>query len=591
VALPVAFEESHSGPGIEDVRRSASRWRWALAIAVGILVCVIWATWFEITKHEERQAMASAARRQANLAVSVGQYLTRAFGNADAVGQYLASIHPSSAPDFSRQLEARARANSLFTEMIVCFSDGTLLATGGWANAPDRAGWCSQWLREAPPDARTYPGEPVHGSRSTVVPLLTRTPAGADRPAALIALLVGVRSLLGLMEEYSIPDETVILVAGSDGRPRARWHSAAGTSDQRAPEIAVLPVVLAARTLGQLQQVGGRPILASARRMPAYPMTVLITTSLADTLAEPHERSVFYGTAAAIATVLVVVFALLLLRLQNQALRSAESLGRARLRLQALNDDLEEQVRVRTAELERAYRDLEAFSYTVAHDVRAPIAAIQGFADALAPAVHASGDPRASHYLRRIAANATQMNQFAGSLLELGKLSRPAMERRPIDLSALAHEVLEGLRERDGRARAVESKVQEGLFVQGDCVLVRQVLENLLGNAWKFSAARAPALIGVTGERDDQGWITIAIRDNGEGFDQAAAVGLFTPFRRMHAPDAFPGTGVGLAMVDRILRLHGGRTWIESSPASGTTVYFCMRAATGDLPAAETGGQ
>jgi signal transduction histidine kinase len=578
VAVPVAFEESQSGPELEVVRRTSSRWRGALAVAVLLMITVIWGTWFEITKHEEEQALAAAARRQASLAVAVSQYLTRAFGNADAVAQYLAGVRPAASPEFARELEARARANSLFIEMTVCFADGSMLTSGGAANAPDRAGWCDAWRREAPPDARTYPAQPVRASGNTLVPLLTRVAAAGERPAAVIALLVGVRSLLGLLEEYSISDETIVLVAGADGRLRARWHSATDTSDQQAPEIAVLPAVLARATPGQPHLVGGKAFLASARRMPAYPLTVMVATSVVDTLAEPRQRSAIYAFASGIATLLVVVFALLLLRLQNQALRSSESLGRARLRLQSLNDELEEQVRVRTAELEAAYHDLEAFSYTVAHDVRAPIAAIQGFADALAPALAAGGDPKSLHYLGRIRANATQMNQFAGSLLELGKLSRPPMVMMPIDLSALAREVLVGLRERDLGARVVESTVQDGLSARGDAVLLRQVLENLLGNAWKFSAARTPAVISVTGECDAQGWATIAVRDNGEGFDQASAVGLFKPFRRMHAPDAFPGTGVGLAMVERILRLHGGRAWIESSPEQGTTVFFTIRA-------------
>lgn len=575
--MRVSFDESRAGADIEVVRRSAARWRAVLAVTVLVMIGLTWGTWVEITAHERQRAMAAAARRQGNLSVAVTQYVRRALDNADAVAQYLADRRPSRRPEFFRELEGRARANGLVKEVTVCFNDGAPLSSGVSAMAPDRARWCSQWLQEAPAAARTYPARPVRASGDTFVPILTRAAGGEDGATALIAMLVDVRSLLGLMQEYSIPDETVVLVAGADGVPRARWHSAGGMSDQHAPEITVLPSVLATGTLGQLHRVDGRLVLASARRMQTYPLTVLIATSVADTLAEPHSRSVLYGLAAGVATVLMIVSALLLLLLQNQAVRSAEALGRARLRLQSLNNELEELVRARTAELEGAYRDLEAFSYTVAHDVRAPLGAIQGFAEALAPAVEASADAKASHYLRRIMANAAQMNQLTVALLELGKLSRPGMVMMPIDLSAQAREVLQGLREQGGSTRAVETKVQEGLLVRGDAVLMRQVLENVLGNAWKFSAARAPAVIGVTGERDEEGWITIAVRDNGEGFDQASAMGLFQPFRRMHAPGAFPGTGVGLAAVERIVRLHGGRTWIESSPEGGTTVFLRLR--------------
>ena len=522
--------------------------------------------------------MGAAARRQGNLAIAVGQYLTRALGNADAVAQYLSGVHSSPGTDLAQQLAGRARANSLFTEMSICFDDGALLSTAAMGG-PDRAQWCRTWLVEAPSGAKSFPARPVRLADNTLVPLLTRAPAAAGRPAGVIALLMDVRSLLGLMQEYSIPDETVVLVAGTDGAARARWHSARRMSDQRAPETALLPAILGRATLGQMHRLGDRQVLASARKVEPYNLVVLIVTSLPDTLAEPRQRSVYYGMAATIATVLILAFALLLLRLQNQALRTSQSLGRARQRLQALNNELEEQVRARPGELEAAYRDLEAFSYTVAHDVRAPIAAIQGFADALAPTLEGNGDARASHYLRRIIANARQMHELTESLLALGKLSRPLPATTPIDLSAMAREVLAGLVEREGTPRAVETSVQEGLVVEGDAVLVRQVLENLLGNAWKFSAARSPARIRVSGERDQDGWITIAVGDNGEGFDTASAVGLFQPFRRMHGADAFPGTGVGLATVERILRLHGGRVWIESSPEHGTTVFFTMRGA------------
>jgi len=552
-----------------------------LALTVLLIIALIGATWVEITTHERQQATEAAARRQGNLSISVTQYLARALGNADAVAQYLSGVHASASPYLEEQLFMRARANTLFSEMWICMDDDSLLSTGVARDFSERARQCAAWRNEAPAGARSYAGLPVRAGTSIFVPLLTRVPASADRPAGVIALLVEVRNLLGLLQEYSMPDETVVLVAGADGVARARWHSTLGMADQRAPEAMLLPAVLGTGTPGQMHTVEGRPVLATARSMDAYLLTVLITTKLADTLAEPHARSFYYGVAGAAATVLIIMFALLLLALQNRSVVTAESLGRARQRLQALNDELEEQVRERTGELEAAYRDLEAFSYTVAHDVRAPIAAIQGFAEALAPAVEATGLPKASHYLRRIVANATQMNELTDSLLTLGKLSRPPVEAVRIDLTAMAHDVLVGLRERGGASGAAETCVQNGLFVLGDPVLVRQVLENLLGNAWKFSAARNPPVIhvgGTRGQGDEAGWITIAIRDNGEGFDQASAVGLFKPFRRMHAPGAFPGTGVGLAAVERILRHHGGRVWIESSPQQGTTVFFRMRA-------------
>lgn len=572
--VPLQFEESRHAPDVEAVRRSTDRWRWLLAFTVMVMTALIWGVWAETTTHENHQALSAAARRQGNLSVAVGHYLTRALGNADAVAQYLSGVHSSPGSNFPAQLRERGRVNTLLAEALACGEDGSSLSSRSAGDASAFARWCPHWLQEAPARARTFPARPVKSGDLTLVPLLTRVAGTADRPAGVIALLVDVRDLLGLLQDYSIPDETVVLVAGPDDQPRARWHNVDRMKEQRAPEVAVLPEVLAAGTLGQPVTVEGRQILASARRVQAFPLTVFVGTSVADTLAGPRARSFYYAIACTVATLVIATFAWLLLRLQNQASQTAESLGRARERLQVLNNALEGKVRARTGELEAALRDLEAFSYSVAHDVRAPIAAIQGFASALEPAVAAAGDARSSHYLRRIVANATQMSELTESLLELGKLSRAPVATTRVDVSTMAHEVLAGLREQSPK-RAVETRVQDGLTVRGDRVLLRQVLENLLGNAWKFSAARSPAVITVTGQEED-GWKTIVIRDNGEGFDSSQASEVFKPFRRMHAAGAFPGTGIGLAMVERILRLHGGRTWIQSSPEKGTSVFIAL---------------
>jgi signal transduction histidine kinase len=577
--MGVAFEETIPQAGIADVQLSAARWRGLLALTVLLMSAVLWGTWFEITTHERREALQAAARRQGNLMIALGHYLTRALSNADAVAQFLARAHAAPDTDFPAELVARARANDLFSEMTTCFVDASFVTTAAKGDQDGTVRRCAQWLQQAPAGARTFAADPVLLAGDTLVPLLTRVPPGSTRPGGVIALLVDVRKLLGLLEEYRIPDETVVLVAGSDGRPKARWHSTRQVADQRAPEAALLAPVLAAGTLGQPQLVEGRPVIASARRMQAWPLAISVATSEADTLAVPVRRSFYYALAAAAATLLLAAFAYVLLRFQQRVVRVSDSLGRARQRLHLVNTDLEGQVSARTSELEAAYQDLESFSDAVAHDVRAPIAAIRGFADALAPGIEATGDPKAAHYLRRILANATQMSELAEALLALGKLSRPSGEVMRVDLSSTALEVLAGLREREPPQREVQATVQEGLAVRGDRVLVRQVLENLLANAWKFSARRSPAVIAVEGTVDAHGWMTVTVRDNGEGFDMANATELFKPFRRMHAAGEFAGTGVGLAIVERIVRLHGGRTWIASTPQRGTTVSFRLPAA------------
>jgi signal transduction histidine kinase len=266
----------------------------------------------------------------------------------------------------------------------------------------------------------------------------------------------------------------------------------------------------------------------------------------------------------------------ILSRMHARSLARARALTRARAQLQALNESLDQQVQERTAQLERAYHDLETFSYAVAHDVRAPLAAIAGFADALEPAIAGSGNGKHLHYLQRIRANAAHMEELTRHLLELGRLTQAPLERDAVDLSALAHEVLARLRETDPQ-RQVDARVDAGLRTSGDHALLRQVLENLLGNAWKFSSRRARARIAFTRATATSGAENVfVVSDDGEGFDSEQATGLFRPFRRMHDSREFPGSGVGLAAVQRIVALHGGRVWCESRRGAGARFFFSL---------------
>jgi signal transduction histidine kinase len=267
----------------------------------------------------------------------------------------------------------------------------------------------------------------------------------------------------------------------------------------------------------------------------------------------------------------------LLARMHAEGVARTEALSRARADLQALNTGLDKQVQERTAQLEQAYRDLETFSYAVAHDVRAPLAGISGFADALQPLVDGAGNDKQQHYLRRIKANAAHMDELTLGLLELGRLSRAPLARGPVDLTALAHEVVAGLRESDA-ARQVEVDIEPGLSAHGDRALLRQVLENLLGNAWKFSSRRPQARIAFGREREGaaEAQAVFSVNDNGEGFDNVMASRLFQPFSRLHRSGEFPGSGLGLATVRRIVVLHGGEVWCRARPGAGATFFFSL---------------
>ncbi|HEY0884651.1 MAG TPA: PAS domain S-box protein [Ramlibacter sp.] len=246
---------------------------------------------------------------------------------------------------------------------------------------------------------------------------------------------------------------------------------------------------------------------------------------------------------------------------------------RSRQQLLQLNAQLEARVKERTARLEIANRELEAFSYAIAHDLRAPLGAIQGFGDSLQRVVGASLDERGRHYLRRILAGVHHMRELTDGLLSLAGLSRASLRARPVDLSALAQAAVAACRERAPQRRA-EVAIAPGMVVRGDPRLLAHVMDNLVGNAWKFTSRVPCARIEVG--RLDGSPPRYFVRDNGAGFDEAWAGKLFEPFQRLHTQDEFEGTGIGLAIVRKVVLLHGGRVWAESVAGEGATFYFTL---------------
>ncbi len=241
-----------------------------------------------------------------------------------------------------------------------------------------------------------------------------------------------------------------------------------------------------------------------------------------------------------------------------------------------LNACLEERVEQRTAQLQAANQELEAFSYSVSHDLRTPLSSIDGFSGLLGKEI-ASGAPseRSAHYLARIRAGVVQMGKLIDALLALAQLSRASLHWGSVDLSALAHKVLDGCREREP-GRQVALDIEPALLVQGDATLLQQLLDNLLCNAWKFSGKQAQAHISFRCESGPDGEAVYAVQDNGAGFDMAYSAKLFGAFQRLHTTSEFAGTGIGLATVQRIVARHGGRVWAKSEPERGATFYFTL---------------
>jgi signal transduction histidine kinase len=242
--------------------------------------------------------------------------------------------------------------------------------------------------------------------------------------------------------------------------------------------------------------------------------------------------------------------------------------------IERINADLEKRVRERTAQLEYTNAELEAFCYSVSHDLRAPLRAIDGFSQALLEDFPESVPAEAQRYLGRIRASTQRMGQLIEDLLNLSRVSRVELQKQPVNIGELARQVAGELRSREPQ-RKVEVTIWDGMEATGDARLLRAALENLIGNAWKFTSKVEAARIEV-GVLRDGGKATFFVRDNGAGFDMAYASKLFAAFQRLHAASEFAGTGIGLATVQRIMHRHGGRVWADAKVGEGAVFYFTL---------------
>ncbi len=227
------------------------------------------------------------------------------------------------------------------------------------------------------------------------------------------------------------------------------------------------------------------------------------------------------------------------------------------------------------AALRLANQELQSFSYSVSHDLRSPLNTISGFSQLLAKQLGGSGNDKLRHYLSRIQAGAAQMGELIADLLALSQVSRTRMQHELVDLSALARSIADDLQAREPE-RQVTLNIESGLQTQADAGLLRVALENLLGNAWKYSSKQVEAEISFGQQLDAAGEPVFFVCDNGAGFDMAYADKLFTPFQRLHAVAEFAGTGIGLATVKRVIERHGGRLWADAAPGRGATFFFTL---------------
>jgi signal transduction histidine kinase len=357
--------------------------------------------------------------------------------------------------------------------------------------------------------------------------------------------------------------------------------------------------------VGFYKDYRGEPVIGAYKWLPEFKMCIITELDQAEAFAPiVHLGWVIAGIASAIsiaAGILALFFARTITRPVRQLAAGAEEIGVGNLEYKVgtaskdeigglsrafgrmteslkatmvSRDELEQRVRDRTAQLETVNKEMEAFAYSVSHDLRAPLRAMDGFSAAILNTPTGKPDEQTHHYLQRIQEASRRMSQLINDLLNLSRITRSEFTRQQVDLSALAREVAAELRTHDPQ-RQMELAIADRMVVQGDLHLLHIALQNLLDNAWKFTSPRLQARIEV-GVTEQSGERVFFIRDNGVGFDMAYADKLFAPFQRLHGMREFPGTGIGLATVQRIVSRHGGRVWAQAAVDQGATFYFTL---------------
>ncbi len=559
-----------------------------IAIALALLLCGIWVTYYERLAAERRQAISATAELNATLAVALEQYTVRVLKTSEAVTSLIGRDYARGVrgPELLEVLEDRVRANDVFSGLAVLTPEGQVISSTGraWAAGTRVAleGLYRMQERAATPVQLGQPGSLPGATPTISIARVTADALGA--PAAVIVALVDSPRFLRVFESADLSQDTLIVLAGTDGTPRAAWNGKYSQSSfGRVKNIAGMFTEPSGYPSSNLDGVAR---IIGSRRLDGYPLVAIVGTRESDAMRQYAQRRVSHLWTSFAVSLLALLFAAALVLSNRKRDKIALTLERARSRLRELNTDLEGKVAMRTAQLRAANHDLQLFSYSVAHDVRAPLSTIDGFSRLIEPAIKATGDAKQIHYLARIRASARQMSELTESMLQLARLSEKGVAPRMVDVTAMAQAVARELQERDP-ARTVEITIEPGLSVMADAALLRQVFENLMGNAWKFTARRDHARIQVGAlPPQEDGQTCFFVRDNGAGFDMDRQENLFKPFHRLHRQDEFEGTGMGLAMVKRIIALHQGRLWAESAVDAGATFHFCLpkRTAGSELP-------
>jgi signal transduction histidine kinase len=384
--------------------------------------------------------------------------------------------------------------------------------------------------------------------------------------AGILVLQVRLQSLLEWMHTIELGPAAVVYLVDRRGQIAAHPELAL---DGEMRDVSSVPAVQKVLRGEHGVDIARNPVvpeelIVAYAPVPGYGWGVLAEQPARTAFAARDHELRHLGLAYSLVVVVSSTFAYWMLRALTERRRAAQ-------RISALNADLQRWA----AELEEANKELEAFNYAVSHDLRTPLASIDGFSQALLDDYADILDARGQGYLQRIHGATLRMTDLIDALLALSHVTRAELARESVDVSALARAIAADLQQREP-TRQVVFVIADGLVANGDARLLGVVLENLFSNAWKFTARQSRARIefGVLPQHESAA--VFYVRDNGVGFDMAYADKLFGAFQRLHPKTEYPGTGIGLATVQRIIQRHGGRIWAEGAVAQGATFYFTL---------------
>jgi two-component system sensor histidine kinase BarA len=541
---------------------------WPLIAFVLVVIAMIWGRTVYVSRQDHAATLESWERETSNLVRVLDEHTARTLIYVDEITLQIKSLREKQGEQFDlggyfRNVSLRP---GLFNGAAILDSKGhAVITTAMGFGAFDLSDRDYFALHAARDGSGLFISKPVRGRASGRPSIVaTRRINMADGSfGGIAAVAVDPFYFTNFYKDVRLGKNSVVALVGLDGVVRARLSDTGSDVGQDISKGEFLERARSAKSgiYTAVAKVDGIRRLNSYRVLQDYPLIVNVSVAEEAVFADSNRRQIYYYGSAAFMTLIILLFALWLF-LANRRTAKATS------ELLSKNASLVQQAH----ELSMANNELEAFSYSVSHDLRAPLRGIDGWSHALLEDYGDKLDNTARGYLDHVRAEASRMGQLIDALLDLARTLRSEIKRERVDLSALAKTVANRLQKTDPQ-RAVEIDIAEGISCDGDPTLLNAVMENLLGNAWKFTRQRERARIAF-GAAVIDGQQVCHVRDNGIGFDEKHGEKLFRAFQRLHGKSDFEGSGIGLISAQRIILRHGGRMWAEGKPDEGATFYF-----------------